>query len=100
MMFKDIVHLLVMGKVKEDGVTVEGEISRRTVFADSRSIGMQEFYLSSQSGFSPTVTLEIRLIDYQEESVVEFKGKKYNVIRTYEKGDNIELKCQRRGGSA
>jgi SPP1 family predicted phage head-tail adaptor len=98
-MYKDVVHLIKNGIVKEGRVEVEKEISRTMVFANVKSISMQEFYAASQSGFVPALSIEVRTIDYrQEETQLEFNSKKYNIIRIYERGDTTELKCERLGG--
>jgi hypothetical protein len=94
LLFRDIAYLLKMGKIKEDGVQYEGVIDRQMVFVDSKSIGMQEFYLSSQSGFSLELQLVVRTIDYQNQKYIEFDNNQYQIIRTYNKGDLTELKCQ------
>jgi SPP1 family predicted phage head-tail adaptor len=100
MMYKDVVYLLEMGLVKEGRVETEKEISRTMVFADVKSVSMQEFYAASQNGFSPTLNIEIRTVDYRnDEEQLEHNGKKYNIIRIYTKGDITELKCERLGGS-
>lgn len=70
----------------------------RQVFANKKSIRSQEFYMAKQSGIELSYMFEIRTIDYNGEERVQFgeDGIKYDVERTYEKGEFVELICKRK----
>jgi SPP1 family predicted phage head-tail adaptor len=95
MLFRDAVDLLIMDKVQnENGFLVLTETSRETVFANKKSIRGNEFYLASQNGYKLEILFEIRTGDYQSEKYLEYENKRYEIVRTYEKAEFIELMCQ------
>ena len=84
-----------------DWVTVE---TKRTVFAEERSVGMNEFYQGYAMGFKPEVKFALtNFADYQGEALVEYvpflgdpnKPIRLSVLRVYNAGDAIELTCYR-----
>lgn len=84
-----------------DWVTVE---TRRTVYAEERSVGMNEFYQGYAMGFKPEVKFVLtNFADYQGESIVEYvpflgdpeKPIRLTVLRAYNAGDSLELTCYR-----
>ncbi len=73
--------------------------SSRTVFVQPRSVYNSEFYNAAQAGLHPSITLTIaNKTDYEGETLVEFEGKKYDVIRTdwTAQRDGINLILQER----
>ena len=100
-MYNDIIKLI--GHKKENGDYVEFSIE---VFAEKKSVTRQEFYASYQVGINPSCTFEINADDWEltktiEEDTfrplyatnVEWEGARYDIIRTYEKNDMVELTC-------
>lgn len=84
-----------------DWVTVE---TRRTVYAEERSVGMNEFYQGYAVGFKPEVKFVLtNFADYHGEALVEyipFNGDpnhpiRLSVLRVYNAGDSLELTCYR-----
>lgn len=92
--------------IREDpqahGVGLDPAQSGRRVFCTVRSIGMQEAYQAMGQGLNP----ELKIIlahdfEYQDEPLLEYKERKYKIIRTYvTEADGIELTCQRVTGNA
>lgn len=69
---------------------------RRTVFCELRSIGQKEFYQAQAVGLQPEVRFVLAdYLDYMNESLVEYTGQRYRVLRTYRTGQQIELTCYR-----
>lgn len=66
---------------------------RRLVFCNKKSVGYSEFYQSQQAGYKAELKLQIRTQDYNGETLVEFEGRRYKVLRTYESkgGEFTEL---------
>ena len=98
MLFRDVIELLTL----EEGTNSNGfpsliETGRETVFADKKSVRGNEFYLASQNGFKLELMFEVRSGDYQSERYLEFDGKRYEIVRTYDKGEFAELVCQAYG---
>ncbi len=82
-----------------DWVTVE---TRRTVYAEERSVGMNEFYQGYAVGFKPEVKFVLtNFADYQGEAIVEYtpflgdRPIRLSVLRVYNAGDALELTCYR-----
>ena len=73
--------------------------SERVVYVYERSVYNGEFYNAAQAGLHPTITLELaNRADYDGETLVEFNGKEYVVIRTDWKAqrDKISLVLEER----
>lgn len=64
-----------------------------TVFCNKRSISQGEYYKAQQAGKQVEAKVEVHCIDYAGEVLVEFEGKRYSVLKTYEPPDSdvIEL---------
>lgn len=59
---------------------------RTQVLARKNVVGSKEFYNAMAVGIQPTAELQIRLSNYNDEEEVEYKGKRYSIIRTIPKG--------------
>lgn len=78
----------------EDGYKTPDE-TRREVFCNKKSATRSEFYTAKQAGDKIVLVLEVRGVDYKDETRVEFEGKPYEVVRAYTKaGETIELNCK------
>jgi hypothetical protein len=65
---------------------------KREVFCGFRSIGMKEFYASSATDFHPELKLILAdYLDYNDETLLDYNGRRYRVIRTYRIGQELEL---------
>jgi SPP1 family predicted phage head-tail adaptor len=70
-------------------------IEKRQTFAKKKSIRQSEFYQAASTGLKPELTFEIWLREYNGESKLEYNGKQYNIIRTFEKNnEDLELICE------
>ena len=73
---------------------------RKQIFCRVRSVSKSEFYQAAQSQLHPEIVFVItHKADYDGETIVEYKDELYDVLRTYWKGDVIELTAARRIGS-
>lgn len=100
MLFRDAVDLLVIEeKINTNGFPETLEKSRETVFANKKSIRSSEFYLASQNGYKLEAMFEIRTSDYQSQLILEYENKRYEIVRTYDRGEFMELTCQLYGAS-
>lgn len=64
------------------------------VYANKKSIRQTEFYQAQATGLKPELAFEIHSIEYENQEILEYNLKKYTIIRTYDKGEFIELICQ------
>ena len=100
MLFKDIIDLVAITTAKDpDGFPVTTE-TKRTVFADKKSVRQSEFYLAAAQNIRLELMFDVRSIDYAGETLLEYNGQRYKIIRTYDKdGEITELICSRLEGS-
>ncbi len=71
----------------------------RDVFVQPRGVYNSEFYNAAQAGLHPSITLTLaNKADYEGETLVEFEGAYYDVIRTdwTAQRDSISLVLQER----
>lgn len=94
MVYADVCYLI---KEASRGVFAEGQVQRRKVFCTVRSVGRNEYYSADNVGLQPELILKLsREKEYQNELTLEFREKKYSIIRNYRTPDGgIELTIQR-----
>jgi putative phage head-tail adaptor len=82
-------QIKLLGKEKVINIPGQGREKRqaeRIVFAKVLSIGMNEFYQGSATGFKPELKFEIAdYMDYDNEKELIYDKVKYQVLRTYRK---------------
>lgn len=95
--FEDIVKLRAVTAEIKDGFATRVPATEKTVYAEKKSVGRTEFYLSAQAGMRADIVFALRAADYSQELEVEHGGLMYSVVRTYQKDrDLVELVCVRR----
>lgn len=68
---------------------------RREVFCNEKGVKRSEFYQAQAQGYKPELCVEIKELDYNQESHFEYRDIMYRVIRTYPvKNECLELICQ------
>lgn len=95
-LFSEVINLVYMDDGENElGDPIKVPIKGPDIFASKKSIRQSEFYQAAATGLKPELTFVIRTIEYNDEPQLEFNGKTYNIIRTYEKenDDFIELVC-------
>lgn len=94
-MKNDVIKLLSEFENKDiDGYISKSETTEKLVYAECKSVTRTEFYSAMQAGVTAVVVFVINSLEYEGELKVEYKGKKYSVIRTYQaNADDIELVC-------
>lgn len=94
-MYDNIAYLLKDGaKTYDTYLNEHMERTRRMVYVQPRSVYNGEFYNASIMGLHPSITLTLtNRADYDGETLVEYEGKLYNVIRADWKAqrDSISL---------
>lgn len=69
------------------------------VFAMVNSVTMSEFYQAGLQGFKPDYRFSVWMTEYNDQELVEYKGKVYSVYRTYRRDDGrIELYVNEKKG--
>ena len=101
---KDAMTDTVLTLIKETPQQDEYGVQRvqktaREIMAKKASVTRAEFFGGGRAGLNPSMVFHVFHGDYEDETVCEYKGKRYAVYRTFEDGDYIELYCQREGGT-
>lgn len=94
MLFKDVAKLITITRTRDsDGYPVDQEATTE-VYVNVKSVKRSEFYASLQAGINTTKAFVMRSCDYDGQTIIEYEGKRYSVVRTYsEDGELIELNC-------
>ena len=75
-------------KTNKNGFDNPTAESKRTVFCNKRSVSQSEYYKAQQAGKQVEAKVEVHTVDYAGEVLVEFEGKRYSVLKTYEPDDS------------
>lgn len=68
---------------------------KRHTFAEKKSVRQSEFYQAAVSDLKPQFTFVVWTLEYHGESELEYEGKKYKIIRTFEPDEkDTELVCE------
>lgn len=95
--WSDVIKLVSIGEGKDkDGFPADVEVVSEDVFANKLPVRSSEFYQASQAGYLIAATFEIRSIEYQGEESLIFEEDPYRIVRTYDKGEFVELSCEKR----
>ena len=96
----DVINLIAVTRTQDEyGVWRPTETSR-AVYCSVNSVTRAEFYEGGRAGLNPEYEITMFGPDYQDEPIVEYKGKRYAVYRTYyTRNDTLELYVQREGGT-
>ncbi|MED4783445.1 phage head closure protein [Brevibacillus choshinensis] len=90
--------LILPGRVEQDEIGNEIPVDpiETTILCDLKSVSRSEFYNAAATGLRPELVFVIHKYEYNGERLVEFDGKRYNVLRTYATGiEELELMCER-----
>ena len=92
MLWRDVIEL---GTIVESIVSSEviETITYREVFANKKSVKSNEFYEARSMDLKPELMFEVRSSEYNDEIKLKFNSKVYEILRTYDKGEIIELIC-------
>lgn len=68
----------------------------RQVFCRKASIGQKEFYQANAVGLQPEMKFVLAdHLEYQGETLVEYDGQRFRLLRTYRTGQELELTVYR-----
>lgn|SRR5690625_4038408 len=103
MMNDEITLIEVIKGENEIGDPIETE-ERTTVLCEIESVTRNEFYQAAHYDMNPEIVFVINKYDYNNQTMVEFEGSLYDVIRSYEPRqrhnptpmyiDRLELVCK------
>ncbi|MDQ0158963.1 hypothetical protein [Alkalibacillus salilacus] len=94
----DVLYLIPMTTGTDDaGFPTEQRGESRLIYANRMSVRSNEFHMAKQHGVELQHMFEVRSIEYDFETLVRYNDKEYDVERTYEKGEFIELVLKKQG---
>ncbi len=95
-LMNDIAFLIKLAFSQDEiGNDIES-VSRKKVFCQITSASQSEFFKAAQIGFKAEKRIKMWKSEYDGEQIVEIDGKQFNVYRTFENYDYIELYLQTR----
>lgn len=66
----------------------------KEVFAETVSVGRTEFYQAQTAGYKPEIVFKLAdYMDYENQPEVICDGIRYKVLRTYRKGNELQITC-------
>jgi len=96
----EIIALIATRNIKDEFGVARSVESSRTVFCAVQSVTRDEFYEGGRNGLNPEYQFTMFAPDYAGERVLEYKGNRYGIYRTYiGRNDTIELYAERKGGT-
>ncbi len=100
-MFDQIVKLIKLEFTEDSIGNQTAKETERTVFAKIESVGQNEFYKGASAGLKPEIKIVLAdYLDYEGEQRIKTEGEEvFSVVRTYRKGSELEIVCERKIGN-
>lgn len=93
MICEDVV-ILVSEKPEAHGVFDKPTEEQKECFCQVKSVARSEFWKAKENGIEPQIIFTLsEYVDYNDEKIVIYRGKRYRVLRTYVTEHAIELEC-------
>lgn len=94
-MYNDVIKLISTTETIDDAGDIVITPSEREIFCSVKSIGQTEFYQAQALGLKPEIKFVIaNAEDYEGEKTLKYNSKIYEVVRTYKKGEELEITCE------
>lgn len=91
-MYDEVIELGKVTFTKNKYAQEDETIEWREVFAEVNSVSRSEFYSASMANIRPSIVFVLAdYYDYDDERMIRYRGKTYDVIRTYRSKDSTEL---------
>ena len=97
----DVIKLIPITYAKDaNGIQRATEGDPREVMCQVDSVSRNEFFEGGRNGLNPEYVFKVFFADYEDERVVEYRGRRYSIYRTYlGRNDMMELYAERKGGT-
>lgn len=94
-----MIYLVSETWTKDDLGVMRSTQTRRKAFANVTSVTASEWFEGGRNGLNPELRFRMFAPEYHGEEILEYKGEKYAIYRTYvARDDLIELYTERRKG--
>ncbi len=98
----DGVAYLILPVYENDSIGQSVPVSEKKtlIYVTEKSVTGQEWHEAGRDGINARFVLKTPYVNYNGESIVEYKGRRYAVYRTYhlENTDDIELHLEEKAG--
>lgn len=87
-------EITLIGKTYEKdeiGQFVPASEAEKTIECKIDSVGRSEWLTAHQGGYEAQFVMDVFSASYNGEKKVRYKGKTYDIYRTYQRGDRTEL---------
>ena len=79
-------------RVNSSGFPNNPTETKTVVFCNKKPVGYAEYFKSQQAGITVSFKVEVHTVDYEAQTMAEYDGKRYSILKTYEiDDDTIEL---------
>ena len=97
----DVIELIPVTYPKDaNGIQHAAEGDPRAVMCQVDSVTRNEFFEAGRNGLNPEFVFRVFFGNYEGERLVEYRGKRYSIYRTYHgRNDMMELYAERKGGT-
>ena len=96
----DVIKLIGVTLAQDDKGVWRSTPTAREIMCQVDSITRSEFFDAGRNGLNPEFKFTIFCGDYDNESIVEYKGETYSVYRVFHRRtDKVELYVERKGGT-
>lgn len=96
----EVITLIAEVSVQDDNGVWKATEKTQDVFCQVSSVTRDEFFEAGRNGLNPDYRFTVFGPDYDGQKVVEYKGMRYGVYRTYQaRTDELELYVERKGGT-
>lgn len=92
---KEIIELITIEYIYDSLGNQKKVENKRKVYANEKSVGINEFYNAGTNGFKPERTFSIHTFEYGNEDMLLHNGVEYKIIRAASRGEKTELVCER-----
>ena len=83
-MYDSVIKLIAVTVTQNEFGGNVKTLSEREVMCEVRDVSRSDFFQAMQNGLSLTHTFIINPINYDNEPIVEYMGKRYGIVRTYQ----------------
>lgn len=101
MEYTEIIYLISQIKEEDNiGNFVTSSETLKKVYAKKQSVKTSEFYNAVQSGYSPSLELVIKRLNYSGEEELKWNNERYSIIRAIDSKNkfDIVLVCSKKTG--
>ena len=76
-------------RVNADGFRNEMIENESIVFCNEKSVGYSEYFKSQQAGITVDAKVEVHSVDYENQKIAIYNGKRCSILKTYKINDDI-----------